>query len=113
MTDKAFDMIHLNREYALPFVERYCRRVAAFVPVAPFGLHGWRGPPESCSSELDVMAVYGERDPMLEDARDLVKMFPKTKLATVPDADHLCYLTDPKFFNAQLVQFVLEHFSGS
>jgi hypothetical protein len=59
----------------------------------------------ACMAALQVLAIYGELDSkFIGDLPKLEKLFPKFQAVIMPGATHPAYLSDPAFFNAQLVE---------
>jgi pimeloyl-ACP methyl ester carboxylesterase len=92
--------------YALPFITSQPGRIAAFIAVAPVSLQTYRDRLQQITAP--VLAIWGENDRLipLSDAELLVKSVKHGKLAVIPNGSHAPYMSDPKLFNQELIQFM-------
>lgn len=92
--------------YALPFVIAHPERITGFVAVAPVGIPTYREQLHKITAS--VLAIWGERDQIvpISDAELLVKSVKQGQLIIVPNGSHAPYMSDPSFFNRELLKFI-------
>ncbi|HLO32613.1 MAG TPA: alpha/beta hydrolase [Anaerolineales bacterium] len=92
--------------YALPFIVAYPERITGFVAVAPVGIPKYHEQLHQVT--VPVLAVWGEHDRIvpISDADLLVRSVKRGQLVIVPNGTHAPYMSDPSFFNRELVQFM-------
>eukprot|EP00798_Chlamydomonas_sp_ICE-L_P017176 gene17176-23490_t len=96
--------------YAIPYLDRYGRELKGWVALAPVGAKKWGGPWEDTHLKVWLLAMYGEKDPLLPDADLLGKLFNKVDKVVVPNAGHPCYMENPAFFHKELKPFLEKAF---
>lgn len=92
--------------YALPFSTSQPERIAGFVAVAPVSIQSYRDHLHQITAP--VLAVWGENDRLIpiSDAELLVKSVTEGQLIVIPNGSHAPYMSEPKMFNHELIQFV-------
>jgi abhydrolase domain-containing protein 14 len=92
--------------YALPFITTQPGRISGFVAVAPVGIPKYREYLPAITAP--VLAIWGEQDHIvpLRDAELLVNSVKRGRLVIVPKATHASYMSDPLFFNRELLPFM-------
>jgi pimeloyl-ACP methyl ester carboxylesterase len=92
--------------YALPFMIAHPEQIRGFVAVAPVGLPAYREHFHKVSAP--VLAVWGEQDQIVPigDAELLVNSVKRGRLVIIPKATHAPYMSDPAYFNRELLQFM-------
>jgi pimeloyl-ACP methyl ester carboxylesterase len=92
--------------YALPFITAHPERIAGFVAVAPVSISTYRDHLHKVT--VPVLAAWGEQDRLIpiSDAELLVKSVERGQLVIVPKGSHAPYMSDPQFFNRELLQFM-------
>lgn len=92
--------------YALPFITARPESIRGFVAVAPVGIPKYREQYQRITAP--VLAIWGEQDNIVPigDAELLVNSVKNGKLVIVPKATHAPYMSDPAFFNRELLQFM-------
>jgi pimeloyl-ACP methyl ester carboxylesterase len=92
--------------YALPFITSHPDRIAGFVAVAPISLQSYRDRLHKITKP--VLAIWGEHDKLISigDAELLVKSVKDGKLVVIPKGSHAPYMSNPRLFNQEILQFV-------
>lgn len=92
--------------YALPFIIAHPERIAGFVAVAPVSIPTYREQFHKITAP--VLAIWGERDQIvpISDAELLVKSVKRGQLVIIPNGSHAPYMSDPSFFNDELLKFI-------
>ncbi len=92
--------------YALPFITAHPASISGFVAVAPVGIPAYREQLHTITAP--VLAIWGEQDHLvpLSDAELLVNSVKRGRLVIVPNGSHAPYMSDPSFFNRELLQFM-------
>lgn len=92
--------------YALPFIIAHPERLTGFVAVAPVAIGTHRERLHEITAP--VLAIWGEQDRIvpISDAELLVRTVKRGKLVIVPNGSHAPYMSDPSFFNRELLQFM-------
>ena len=92
--------------YALPFITTHPTCIRGFVAVAPVGIPTYREQLHGIAAP--VLAIWGEQDRIvpLSDAELLVNSVKRGQLVIVPNGSHAPYMSDPSFFNRELLQFM-------
>ncbi len=92
--------------YALPFITAHPASLSGFVAVAPVGIPNYREQLHAITAP--VLAVWGEQDHIVptSDAELLVKSVKRGRLIIIPNGTHAPYMSDPTFFNRELLQFM-------
>ncbi len=92
--------------YALPFIAAHSADISGFVAVAPVGIPEYQKQFREITAP--VLAIWGEQDNIvsINDAELLVNSVKRGQLIIVPKATHAPYMSDPAFFNRELLQFM-------
>jgi abhydrolase domain-containing protein 14 len=98
----------MSGRFALPLVTGDCRRLAAFVAVAPVAIMQHRG--QLSQIEIPLLAIWGEHDRTipLSQADLLVNSVPRGRKVIIPGGSHAPYMSDPEAFHRALVEFLGE-----
>eukprot|EP00798_Chlamydomonas_sp_ICE-L_P020340 gene20340-27102_t len=100
----------MSGKYAIPYLDRFGRELKGWLAIAPLGVKNWGGPWEDTHRRVKLMAMYGEQDPMVEDASILTKLFSTSQKKIVPGAGHACYMDKPDIFHDMIKGFAQECF---
>src|SRR5689334_11381737 len=92
--------------YALPFIIAHPEHITGFVAVAPVGIPTYREHLDQVTAP--VLAIWGEQDKIvpISDAKLLVGSVKRGRLIVVPKGSHAPYMSDPSFFNHELLEFI-------
>jgi len=92
--------------YALPFITTQPGHISGFVAIAPVGIPKYQEQLHAITTP--VLAVWGEQDHIvpIRDAELLVNSVKRGRLVVIPKATHAPYMSDPAFFNRELLQFM-------
>lgn len=96
----------MSGAYALPFVTAHPAGISGFVAVAPVSIRAYREQLHKLTAP--VLAIWGEQDRIVPigDAELLVNSVRQGQLVIIPNATHAPYMSDPAFFNRELLQFM-------
>ncbi len=96
----------MSGTYALPFVTAHPSGISGFVAVAPVSIPAYREQLHQITAP--VLAIWGEQDRIVPigDAELLVNSVRQGQLVIIPNGTHAPYMSDPAFFNRELLQFM-------
>ncbi len=96
----------MSGRFAFPFVATHPERVAAFIPIAPVGIVEFS--PKLASLAAPTLVVWGANDAVIatSQADTLTAAIPHAEKFLIADADHACYIAQPKAFHTRLLAFL-------
>ncbi len=96
----------MSGRFAFPFVAQHPERVAAFIPIAPVGVEEFSS--KLASVVAPTLVIWGANDALIAPAQAdmLTAAIPRAEKFVIADADHACYLAQPKEFHTRLLEFL-------
>ncbi len=103
----------MSGRFAFPFVVLHSERVAAFIPIAPVGVEEFSA--KLAALAVPTLVVWGANDAVIApvQADTLTKAIPHAEKSVIADADHACYLAQPKEFHTRLLAFLMRAFAST
>ncbi len=102
----------MSGRFAFPFVALHSERVAAFIPIAPVGVV--ESSSRLASLATPTLVVWGANDDVIAPAQAdmLTSAILRSEKFVIADADHACYLAQPRAFHTRLLAFLGQAFGS-